>query len=234
MKKTPLPMIAAAMLAALAITACSAGSGGQISRSASEQTDPAAGRAQTTGAAASDSTESTFVAKKYGGDFTLPSIEAVTVGENTIHVELPTLPKLNLELGLKLKTNPYVTLDARGAISLDTSVLFDYDSAELNDKGKESLKSFLNDYVKEIFNSDGTAKVKKITVEGHTDTDGSREYNQKLSEQRAKAVMDYCNQIHPELKPYLVAKGCAYDYPVLKADGSIDMAASRRVCFVAE
>ena len=97
-----------------------------------------------------------------------------------------------------------------------------------------NIKGFIDDYVNAIFKEDGTTDVKKITVEGHTDTDGSYDYNLQLSEKRATAVMNYCNELHPELKGYLVAKGCSYDYPVYKSDGSVDMAASRRVCFVAE
>ncbi len=234
MKKQPLLMTAAAMLAALAVTACSAGTGSvQTTTGAAETT-----AAETTAPAETEaSSELPKLQSISIPDYSVPEITFETFAPATLAtLAVPdySLPKINVEIGEGVTFNSYVSLDSRGAISLDNSVLFSYDSAELSNKGKESIKSFLADYVKQIFNSDGTAKVKKITVEGHTDTDGSREYNQKLSEQRAKAVMDYCNQIHPELKPYLVSKGCASDYPVLKSDGTVDMDASRRVCFVAE
>lgn len=116
---------------------------------------------------------------------------------------------------------------------MDSSVLFDYDSAELTSKGKESLKSFLDEYSKQIF-KDGSASVSKITVEGHTDTDGDYDYNKELSQKRADNVMKYSIELHPELKSLMTAVGCSYDNPVKKDDGTVDKEASRRVCFVTE
>ncbi len=140
--------------------------------------------------------------------------------------------KLNTQFGSDSGTK--LQTDDRGAVALDATVLFDYDSAELSAAGKASLKDVIDAYVKVVFAEDGTILVNKITVEGHTDTDGTHEYNQTLSENRANAVMNYCVQLHPELKGYMVAKGCADDNPVKKADGTVDKEASRRVCFVAE
>ena len=113
-------------------------------------------------------------------------------------------------------------------------MLFDFDSAALSEGGKESVKSFMEVYMEALFDSNGETEVTQITVEGHTDTVGSRAYNQNLSEERAYAVMQYCIELHPVLKYYLAAKGCADDYPVLNPDGTVNMSASRRVCFVTE
>ena len=124
--------------------------------------------------------------------------------------------------------------DERGAITLDVVTLFDVGSSELSAVGKVSMKVVIDAYVKSVTAPDGTLLINRIIVEGHTDTDGSYEYNQKLSEARATAVMEYCIELHPELKDYMEIKGCAYDYPVLNADGSVNKEASRRVCFVAE
>ena len=68
-------------------------------------------------------------------------------------------------------------------------------------------------------------------IEGHTDTDGGHDYNQKLSERRAQSVADYCLSKQPGLAGFIESKGCAYDNPVLDSEGKIDMAASRRVVF---
>lgn len=126
------------------------------------------------------------------------------------------------------------TKDDRGVLSLKETFLFEPDSSKLSSKGKADLKKAIDAYVKAISTDDGILLIKKIIVEGHTDNDGSREYNQKLSEERAKTVMNYCIQLHPILKGVMEAKGCAYDNPVKKSDGTIDKEASRRVCFVAE
>lgn len=127
-----------------------------------------------------------------------------------------------------------ISKDDRGAVTLDATVLFDYDSAKVSDKGKASLKKLIDAYADTVSTDDGTVLIKKIIVEGHTDTDGEHAYNQKLSLERAQNVLDYCVSLHPELKSVMTAKGCADDNPVKKADGTVDMAASRRVCFVAE
>lgn len=222
MKK--LLVIMSAVIIACTTAACSSNSSSSADISTSSTTE----QQETTKKSTMD-----FNISKKSFDFA-DDIKANDFQAATIHVELSSLPKINLDISDEVKSNPNVTFDTRGAISLDAEVLFDYNSSTLSDKGKESIKSFLDDYVKAVFNDDGTTEVKKITVEGHTDTDGSHEYNQKLSEDRAKTVMDYCNEQHPELKKYLVAKGCSYDCPVLKDDGTVDMAASRRVCFVAE
>ena len=145
-----------------------------------------------------------------------------------------TAPHADSKLGRFIEDNPHVSTDDRGAITLDASVLFDFDSAALSEGGKESVKSFMEVYMEALFDSNGETEVTQITVEGHTDTVGSRAYNQNLSEERAYAVMLYCIELHPVLKYYLAAKGCADDYPVLNPDGTVNMSASRRVCFVTE
>lgn len=62
-------------------------------------------------------------------------------------------------------------------------VLFDYDSAELNEAGRAVLQkntTWLQRW--------GTTRV---TVEGHADSRGTNEYNFALSERRAASVRDY-------------------------------------------
>lgn len=65
---------------------------------------------------------------------------------------------------------------------LSGSVAFEFGKAVLTEEGKSELGR----YVQKI--SGGKYLV---TVEGHTDSVGSDEYNQRLSEERAKAVADY-------------------------------------------
>ena len=70
-----------------------------------------------------------------------------------------------------------------------------------------------------------------IVVVGHTDTDGSAESNQLLSEGRAAAVRDALVAQGLEAGA-LTAEGRGEDEPVLGDDGAEDKAASRRVEFV--
>ena len=72
------------------------------------------------------------------------------------------------------------------------NIFFDFDKATLKKESTAELEKLL-----EIMNQVPTLK---IEISGHTDNKGSAEYNKKLSERRAKAVVDY-----------LVAKGISTD-----------------------
>jgi len=71
----------------------------------------------------------------------------------------------------------------KGAVFVLNNIFFDFNSAELKEESKpelDRLVNFLKKYPK-----------LRITLAGHTDIVGTEEYNQKLSERRAKAVADY-------------------------------------------
>ena len=68
-------------------------------------------------------------------------------------------------------------------IHFDSDVLFDVDSAVIDPGGRgtlEQVSQVIVEYPK-------TA----VVVQGHTDSDGSEEHNQALSERRANAVSNY-------------------------------------------
>ena len=70
-------------------------------------------------------------------------------------------------------------------VSVGDRVYFDYDSAELDSDAQELLQhqaAWLKQYNKT-----------SITIEGHCDERGTREYNLALGEKRAQAVKSYLN-----------------------------------------
>ena len=72
---------------------------------------------------------------------------------------------------------------AEELIKIGDKVYFDYDSSALSDEGKATLAAqaaFLK----------ANPSV-RITVEGHCDERGTREYNLALGERRASAARDY-------------------------------------------
>jgi outer membrane protein OmpA-like peptidoglycan-associated protein len=96
-------------------------------------------------------------------------------------------------------------IDAVGAInsviklSIDASVLFDVAKAELIEDAKKTLDS-----VATIIHQIDKAT---LLVEGHTDSDGSHEYNHLLSERRCLAVVE-------QMKLLLADIG-SYDYDMI-------------------
>lgn len=68
----------------------------------------------------------------------------------------------------------------------------------------------------------------KVDIEGHTDNRGSLEFNQKLSENRAKAIMEYFIKegINPKRLP---AKGFGLSQPIDTNDSPEGRAKNRRV-----
>ena len=120
---------------------------------------------------------------------------------------------------------------ATGRVSLDSNILFASDSSDLSSDGKDSLDDFLDVYTSVVLNDSNKDLVANIVVEGHTDTNGDHEYNQKLSEKRAETVADYCTEKVPSLKSIIKSKGYSFDDPVYNDDGTINMEASRRVVF---
>jgi outer membrane protein OmpA-like peptidoglycan-associated protein/tetratricopeptide (TPR) repeat protein len=96
--------------------------------------------------------------------------------------------------------------------------------------GKSTLKSEsfaeLNNVIKLLQNNETL----RIEISGHTDNIGTYKYNKKLSEDRAKAVVDYLIKkgITPDRLTY---KGYAYDQPVAPNTTEAGRAQNRRVEF---
>jgi outer membrane protein OmpA-like peptidoglycan-associated protein len=75
----------------------------------------------------------------------------------------------------------------------------------------------------------------KIEIGGHTDARGSRPYNQRLSQARARSVLDYLVKKFPDLKPdQFTAKGYGEDRPIAPNNGEPNWSRNRRVEFVVQ
>ena len=137
------------------------------------------------------------------------------------------------------KNNINVDIDAQtGALTLEASVMFDYDQAELTDAGKQALEQILPIYCKVLFQDDYMKYLAEIIIDGYTDTDGDYSYNLQLSQQRSLAVAQYLLDIQgnfldatqsQNLEKYLTVNGHSMANPVLDANGNVDKDASRRV-----
>ena len=102
------------------------------------------------------------------------------------------------------------------------ATLFDFDKAVLKEQGKAELRN-LGEYIR----GKGITVV-DIDVIGHTDSMGSEEYNQGLSERRAKSVQDYLVSKGVRASR-LTAKGYGESMPVASNDTEAGRAENRRV-----
>jgi len=104
-------------------------------------------------------------------------------------------------------------------------IYFDFGKATIKfPESQEALQAAYN-----ILKENPTIKVE---IQGHTDNVGSDEYNQKLSEQRAWAVVNYLVQQMGVESSRLIAKGYGETQPKASNDTPEGKALNRRVEFV--
>ncbi len=103
------------------------------------------------------------------------------------------------------------------------NIFFDFDQATLKKESTAELRNLL-----EIMTELPTLK---IEISGHTDSKGSADYNKKLSERRAKAVVDYlvAKGVAPERFTY---KGFGMERPLVSNDDEAGRALNRRTEFL--
>ncbi len=156
--------------------------------------------------------------------------------DNIIGVKAEVVESLQQEFA---KNNLNVNIDSQtGALTLDASVLFAYDDAELTEEGKTALRSVLPIYCKVLLEDSYKSYLAEIIIDGYTDTDGDYAYNLELSQRRSLAVAQYLLEIQGEfltsdqtidLQDYLTVNGHSMANPILDANGNVDKDASRRV-----
>ena len=142
------------------------------------------------------------------------------------------LSELGVELDIDEKTCE---------VALPASILFPGDSAELSQSGKDFLAEYVGIYNDIVLNSEYNKYVGYILIQGHTAplADSTYESGLPLSRDRANAVREFILSEQAGTSPenavklgyLLVSEGCSNERPVLKADGTVDLAASRRVTF---
>jgi len=105
-------------------------------------------------------------------------------------------------------------------VTFDSGILFATGKSELNVQSKNALTKFVES-LKKSTETD-------LTIYGHTDNTGSREFNEKLSIDRAQSVVKYLvqNGISSERTSI---KGFAWDQPVADNSTPDGRAQNRRV-----
>ena len=137
--------------------------------------------------------------------------------------------KITKNLGKKFKkvfkkNAPKIKDSKEGVRITLPGVLFKFNSSSLTDKSQELL-----DQVIEVL---GEYKDLRIQVQGHTDNIGKESYNKKLSEARAKSVVDYViaeSEIKSERLSY---QGFGSSKPVASNKKATGRKQNRRVEFL--
>jgi OOP family OmpA-OmpF porin len=112
------------------------------------------------------------------------------------------------------------TVDARGCWTYEAVVLFGFDSAEI-----KSVAYPMLDEASDILKKNPELNVE---IDGHTDNMGPADYNMKLSERRANAVMEYFISKGIDAKQ-LTIKGFGLTKPAAGNDTEEGRAKNRRV-----
>jgi outer membrane protein OmpA-like peptidoglycan-associated protein len=100
------------------------------------------------------------------------------------------------------------------------------------DTGKATIKEESERVLDEVGDILARWPELRIEIGGHTDARGTDALNQKLSEARAKAVLDYLLNKFPELKPeQFSSKGYGESQPIAPNTTQLGMAKNRRVEF---
>jgi len=103
------------------------------------------------------------------------------------------------------------------------SILFDFDSSKL----KPQSKPILDEVAKYLKQEPST----NLSIEGHTDIIGTKDYNLKLSQRRANSVRDYL-QKKASLEPIrLKTSGFGFSQPIATNKTAAGRAKNRRVVF---
>ncbi len=148
-----------------------------------------------------------------------------------------------LEETLK-EQNIDANIDTSGVVKISDLELFDVNSYELSDKGKQYLAKFSPAYLDSIFSNEYLNKnIEKIIIQGHTDSqtfkgefseDEQYMKNMELSLKRAYEVANYMTNTPynkengNRLRKMIIVEGASFSSPVL-VNGKEDYAKSRRV-----
>ncbi|MCR4421468.1 MAG: OmpA family protein [Exilispira sp.] len=121
-----------------------------------------------------------------------------------------------------------------GSIIISSDILFDFNSYNLSDKGKELLKRIIPKYVEVILSPENIEYISYILIEGNTDPIGDYSYNYDLSTKRSLSVLNYLIKIkdilpnQDKLWDRIICGGRGSSN-LIKENGKIDYAKSRRV-----
>ncbi len=149
--------------------------------------------------------------------------------KNLTGIRIKVVSKLRDTLGSSIMIDP-----KSGAIAFSSNILFNRGEFKLKPRAKKELSAIIKKYIHTLlFNDEIREYIDNITIEGHTDTDGSYLGNLALSQKRALEVMKFLYQDDPDNRElysqYISASGRSYSDLILDEYGNENKEASRRI-----
>lgn len=92
-----------------------------------------------------------------------------------------------------------VTIGDNGNIIINESLVFDTDSSDIKESGKELLENLAVAFENVLNDPDVRINIDAISIQGHTDERASHEYNRELSAARAYSVVNFLMKANPDL-----------------------------------
>jgi outer membrane protein OmpA-like peptidoglycan-associated protein len=145
-------------------------------------------------------------------------VEELEVAGENHHGLVRTVEEFDGDLVTRVTESDEVSTD----VALAADVLFDFDSDEL----RAEADPLLDDLVAQLEALEVTGPV---IIEGHTDSEGSRTYNQELSERRAESVRLRLESSLQRTDVVFETIGFGQDEPVVDNDTEENRQRNRRV-----
>jgi outer membrane protein OmpA-like peptidoglycan-associated protein len=118
----------------------------------------------------------------------------------------------------------------------EPSMLFDEGEDKLKPKFQEILNDFFPRYIAVLNRPQYRDNIEEIRIEGHTNSNGGYYSNMELSQDRTRAVLQYCFGLMKEqdvqwLRGLVTANGLSSSHLIFTRNGEEDKDLSRRVEF---
>ncbi len=126
-----------------------------------------------------------------------------------------------------------VSIADNGNIIIDEGLVFDLNSFTVKSEGKELLNELAIAFENVLDEDDVRANIDAISIQGHTDSLGSAEYNRDLSAKRAVEVVNYLLNTNEDLEDkyanYFVASAYSKFRPIDTNETKDGRAKNRRI-----
>ncbi len=140
---------------------------------------------------------------------------------------------IETEIGATNGGEDPVRIASNGNIVINEGLVFDYNSDKVKDEGKALLNDLADAFENVLRDSEVRSNIDAISIQGHTDSRGSGEYNRDLSSRRAASVVNYILQSNATLEgqygEFFAASGFSEYRPIKSGESEEAYSLNRRI-----